>query len=117
MAGKEPLETHSTEDSEQSTQDGIEEYEAVEVGNGNRKRPGLYQVKSYASGAEGYDNDRGDGLLSRQHTTATQASAATLHHPDFEVDWEEDDPGNPKLWPMWKKASIIAAMSYGTSSV
>ena len=102
--------------SEDSRVEEVEEYEVEEKG-GNTKRPGLQRIKSYASGAEGYDDTRVEGLLSRQRTTATLASTMTTHESEFEVDWEENDPGNPRQWPLWKRACTIAAMSYGTSCV
>ena len=35
--------------------------------------------------------------------------------PDYEVDWDNDkDPQNPLNWPVWYKALVIAAISWGT---
>ena len=42
-------------------------------------------------------------------------TANTVIQPDFEVDWENDrDPQNPLNWPVWYKALVIAAISWGT---
>ena len=55
------------------------------------------------------------------HTYSTYSkSAPSTHttntmHPDYEVDWENDqDPENPQNWPVWYKAIVIAAISWGT---
>ena len=72
----------------------------------------LTRVQSYASGAEGY----ADVALKRNNTGATLTTVQTSD-PAFEVDWEENDPGNPKDWPLWYKSLTIFAMSYGTSTV
>ena len=45
--------------------------------------------------------------------TTTIGSTRT-NDPDFEVDWEEDDPNNPVNWPNWYKGLIIGGISWGT---
>jgi MFS family permease len=35
----------------------------------------------------------------------------------FEVDFEEDEKGNPMTWPLWYKGFIITIMSYATTTV
>lgn len=70
----------------------------------------LEKVVSYASGAEGYP------AVTRKNTGAA-LSTVTTSDPAYEIDWEDDDAGNPKNWPLWYKGLIIFAMSYGTSSV
>jgi len=80
-------------------------------GDADRK-PHLTRVQSYASGAEGY----ADTNLHRNQTGATLTTIQTSD-PSYEVDWEDNDPGNPKEWPFWYKVLIIFAMSYGTSTV
>ena len=45
--------------------------------------------------------------------TTTRASTVT-NDPNFEIDWEEDDPKNPINWPTWYKGLTIAAVSWGT---
>jgi hypothetical protein len=34
--------------------------------------------------------------------------------PSFEVDWETDDPDNPRNWPTWYKGFIIFSISFST---
>ena len=48
--------------------------------------------------------------------TKTGASMTTTSSrlPSFEVDFVENDPGDPKNWSMPKKGWTIAAVSYGT---
>ncbi|KAL1310505.1 hypothetical protein AAFC00_000790 [Neodothiora populina] len=80
--------------------------------NGEPREQALEKVVSYASGAEGY----ADAALRRNATGATIITTHTTD-PAFEIDWEENDSGNPKNWPLWYKSFIIFAMSYGTSTV
>lgn len=35
--------------------------------------------------------------------------------PEYEVYWQDDDPENPRLWPLWYKAIVVAAMSLGAT--
>jgi hypothetical protein len=44
---------------------------------------------------------------------ATNVSIWTTD-PAFEVDWEDEDPANPRNWPLWYKSVVIFAISYGT---
>lgn len=34
--------------------------------------------------------------------------------PNFEVNWEEDDPQNPKNWPVWYKGVTLGFVSWST---
>jgi hypothetical protein len=34
--------------------------------------------------------------------------------PDFEVDWEENDPENPRNWPLWYKSVVLGFLSFNT---
>ena len=34
--------------------------------------------------------------------------------PDFEVDWDEKDPENPRNWPLWYKGVVVAFLSWNT---
>lgn len=35
--------------------------------------------------------------------------------PDFEIDWEdENDPSNPRNWPIWYKALTLGFISWST---
>lgn len=52
--------------------------------------------------------------ISRELTHITTAGTAMTMDPGFEVDFEVDDPTDPRNWPMWYKALTIFAISYGT---
>jgi hypothetical protein len=54
--------------------------------------------------------------LNRTRTNKSTATNATTD-PAFEVDFEEDEKGNPMTWPLWYKGFIIAIMSYATTAV
>ena len=54
--------------------------------------------------------------LTRTRTNKSTATNATTD-PAFEVDFEEDEKGNPMTWPLWYKGVIIAVMSYATTAV
>ncbi|WPG98977.1 Hypothetical protein R9X50_00177900 [Acrodontium crateriforme] len=51
------------------------------------------------------------------YKTPTSRSTATLTDPVFEVDFQPDDAGNPRNWPLWYKSIILAVMSYATTCV
>jgi hypothetical protein len=51
--------------------------------------------------------------LHRHRTAASVATNAT-NDPGFEVDFADDDLGDPKQFPMWKRALIIFFISYST---
>jgi hypothetical protein len=57
-----------------------------------------------------------DVALSRRVTGVSVATNMTTD-PAFEVDFEEDDPGNPKNWPMWYRCLIIFFISFSTMTV
>ena len=44
------------------------------------------------------------------------ASVATngTNNPDYEVDFDEDDPMNPRNWPIWYKGFTIFSVSWST---
>lgn len=103
----------SYSDSDHDSADGFSIHKIRGQGEGAEDQDiRLTPVISYASGAEGY----ADITLKRHVTGATLATVNT-NDPSFEVDWAEDDPGNPKEWPLWYKSLILFAMSYGTSCV
>jgi hypothetical protein len=54
-------------------------------------------------------------LTAIRKNKSTTANAMT--DPTFEVDFEEDEKGNPMTWPLWYKGFIIAIMSYATTTV
>ena len=54
--------------------------------------------------------------ISRQLTRMTTAGSTT-RDPSFEVDFEPDDPEDPRNFPGWYKALTIFCISYGTLMV
>jgi hypothetical protein len=56
------------------------------------------------------------GDLERTQTGISVATNATTD-PAFEIDWEEDDSGNPQNWPAWRKALVIFCTSISTITV
>ncbi|KAI5210893.1 MFS general substrate transporter [Aureobasidium subglaciale] len=76
----------------------------------------LQLVRSYASGYSGYvpETEYADITLKHTATGATLGSVAT-NDPNFEVDWTNDDPENPRNWSMAYKAFVVFAMSYSTT--
>ncbi|PKX88823.1 MFS transporter [Aspergillus novofumigatus IBT 16806] len=40
-----------------------------------------------------------------------------MRNPDFEVDWEPDDPENPRNWSIWYRSFIVGAVSFSTTCV
>jgi len=51
--------------------------------------------------------------------TKTGASVATTgsRNPSFEVDFADNDPDDPKNWPLWYRGLTIASVSYATWTV
>ena len=58
----------------------------------------------------------GEDPLTR-HITGASLAAVLTSDPAFEVDFSEDDTGNPRNWPMWYRSIIIFIMSYSTMTV
>lgn len=51
--------------------------------------------------------------LSRKATSI--GTSGTAQQAEFEIDWDdENDPSNPRNWPMWYKGVTIAFVSWGT---
>ncbi|KAI1100774.1 polyamine transporter 3 [Jackrogersella minutella] len=46
--------------------------------------------------------------------TTTSIGSLASRPPDFEVVFDDDDPENPRNWPLWYRASIIGAIAYTT---
>lgn len=45
----------------------------------------------------------------------TSVGTTGTNNPDFEVDWDgDDDPANPRNWPMWYKGMTIGFISWST---
>lgn len=51
--------------------------------------------------------------LSR-HVTGVSVATNFTTDPGFEVDFEDDDTGDPKQFPLWKRGLIIFLVSYST---
>jgi hypothetical protein len=49
----------------------------------------------------------------RSYTT-TSIGTNGSRIPDFEIDFEENDPRNPRNWPRWYRGCILAAVSWAT---
>ncbi|KAH0037866.1 MFS general substrate transporter, partial [Aureobasidium melanogenum] len=77
----------------------------------------LHLVRSYASGYSGFapETEYADINLGPTATGATLGSVATGNDPNFEVDWTDDDPENPRNWSMAYKSLVVFAMSYATT--
>ena len=46
---------------------------------------------------------------------ATSIGTNGTNNPDYEVDWDdENDPMNPRNWPMWYKGFTIFSISWST---
>lgn len=56
-----------------------------------------------------------DGLT--RHQTTTSIATNATQDPAYEVDFAEGDPEDPKNWPRWYRYSIVALMSYSTTTV
>jgi len=57
--------------------------------------------------------------MSRPYLTRTATSIGTTGSrlPDFEVDFEPNDPDNPRNWPLWYRGLTIGLVSYATWTV
>jgi hypothetical protein len=44
--------------------------------------------------------------------TATSIGSHASRPPDFEVVFEDDDPENPRNWPLWYRAYVLVCVSY-----
>lgn len=102
-------------DNEYLTHDGHEQIDIEHLHDEEPTRPSLVRVRSnrsYASGAEGY----ADITLQREKSGLSLSRTQTSD-PAFEVDWEEDDAGNPKNWSLLWKSFIIFVFSFATSTV
>ena len=45
---------------------------------------------------------------------ASTKTTETNRDPDFEVDWDDGDPMNPRNWPIWYKGCTISFVSWST---
>ncbi|KAI1804439.1 MFS general substrate transporter [Daldinia bambusicola] len=46
--------------------------------------------------------------------TANSVGTAASRFPDYEVAFEENDPDNPRRWPLWYRSCIIFAISFSS---
>jgi multidrug resistance protein len=54
--------------------------------------------------------------LSRTYTQRTNGTSGTASDPAFEIDFDENDPGDPQHFSLWYKALILFVMSFGTTT-
>lgn len=52
--------------------------------------------------------------LTRTNQTAASIGTTGSRPPDFEIDFEPDDPQNPRNWPLWYKGLAIGTVSFST---
>lgn len=50
--------------------------------------------------------------VERKDSNALHTTRSTL--PEFEVDFKENDPENPRCWPLWYRCWCIFCVSYST---
>lgn len=59
--------------------------------------------------------------LARPEITYTKTGASIYstasRPPSFELDFDGDDPDNPRNWPMWYRGIVIAVVSFSTWTV
>ncbi|KAF3059552.1 putative transporter mfs2 [Daldinia childiae] len=46
--------------------------------------------------------------------TATSVGTSASRLPDYEVAFEENDPENPRYWPLWYRSFVIFAISFSS---
>ncbi|KAI1464817.1 MFS general substrate transporter [Daldinia caldariorum] len=46
--------------------------------------------------------------------TVTSVGTAASRFPEYEVSFEENDPDNPRYWPLWYRSCIIFAISFAS---
>ncbi|THY11575.1 MFS general substrate transporter [Aureobasidium pullulans] len=108
--------TPSTQ-SHTSDADSIHETESIRQNDQHNHPNRLHLVRSYASGYSGFAPQTEYADINLKHTTtgATLGSITTANDPAFEVDWEDNDPENPRNWSMAYKSFVVFAMSYSTT--
>ena len=62
-------------------------------------------------------SSRADGERLGRLPTGRSVATNMTSDPEYEVDFAEDDPGNPRNWSMWKKSTIIFFFAYTTMTV
>lgn len=116
MSYEDPGRSPSSTDGSDDDDDTISEASSPDAHDSNRRDRDLRPTLSHASSATGAVGGIPPHVLDRSQTGRSTATNATSD-VRFEVDFEDEDEGNPQTWPFWYKAVIIAVMSYGTTSV
>ena len=107
MSVEEPTSPDSNNsDSDDGAGSSREEYESYFPDN--RLRPVLSRTSS---------TNAAGNVAPTLERTFTGKSTATTSDPVFEVDFEDDERGNPQNWPLWYKGIVLFTMSYGTTCV
>lgn len=66
-------------------------------------------TRSYTADAEGYTTQTLEPTISKLPSLENP--------PNYEVYWEDGDPENPRLWPLWYKGVSVVTMSLGATVV
>lgn len=53
----------------------------------------------------------------KTNRTTTSILTSGSRPPDFEIDFDEDDPENPRNWPLWYRSCVIGIISFSTWAV
>ncbi|KAH0373826.1 MFS general substrate transporter, partial [Aureobasidium melanogenum] len=106
----------STPSTHSHTSDADSIHETLSIRHENQPNR-LHLVRSYASGYSGFapETEYADINLKPTTTGVTLNSIATGNDPNFEVDWTDSDPENPRNWSMAYKSLVVFAMSYATT--
>lgn len=52
--------------------------------------------------------------LTRTNQTGASIGTTGSRPPDFEIDFEPDDPQNPRNWPLWYRGLTLGSVSFST---
>ncbi|KIW00089.1 uncharacterized protein PV09_08275 [Verruconis gallopava] len=104
IAERERKPSQTSEDYESGTTDSLDnERLSTQEGHELSNKNALHVVES----------NRANTLT--KYTTGL--SVVTTTDPNFEIDFLDDDPDNPRNWPMWYRCIIIFMISYSTLTV
>ena len=105
--------TSPDSNSSDSTYEEHEEHEEYEPDfRNNYVKPNLSRTWSRTSSTNAVGN-----VAPSLERTWTGKSTMTNSDPNFEVEFEDDERGNPMNWPLWYKGIVLAVMSYSTTTV
>ncbi|RYP41919.1 hypothetical protein DL767_000656 [Monosporascus sp. MG133] len=100
------------------------EIEAIRAGTRRSRRSGSRRSNRSSRASDGNDplsplelalSSRSQGFPdATQVRTTTSIGSSASRPPDFEVVFDDDDPENPRNWPLWYRAWMIFAISYTT---